>query len=159
MPSISRTGIELIDEKNGEVKKGEFDNEEVWYVDTDDGDDVDLETDGKPAYYKCHDDSDEMSLMPKMGDEYNLLSLLMLLVMLIGLSMLSSMKRAIPVKQESLELSSVSDWCEKSDMAAQKGQVKRTQFAIFRWGDTMRLGGPPSENVREKDESTRRRDT
>ena len=55
----SATGIDLIREKNGEVKEGEIGSRKVFYVDTDDGDDVDLEADGDPAYYGCDDDDDE----------------------------------------------------------------------------------------------------
>ena len=58
----SETGIELIDEENGEVKTGELDDEKVWYVDTGDGEDVDLEADGDPAYYACKGE-------PKTGDD------------------------------------------------------------------------------------------
>ena len=49
----SETGIDLIAEKNGEVKDGEIEGKKVYYVDTDDDDDVDLEADGTPAYYRC----------------------------------------------------------------------------------------------------------
>ena len=45
------------------------------YVDTDDGDDVDLEADGDPAYYKCGDDDDDQK-MPKTGDAANSLQLM-----------------------------------------------------------------------------------
>ncbi|MBR3181489.1 MAG: LPXTG cell wall anchor domain-containing protein [Eggerthellaceae bacterium] len=51
----SKTGIELVREKNGEVKEGELNGEKVWYVDTGDGKDVDLEADGLPGYYACKD--------------------------------------------------------------------------------------------------------
>lgn len=54
----SATDIELIREKNGEVKETEVDGKKVKYVDTGDKDEVDLEADGKPAYYKCKDDDD-----------------------------------------------------------------------------------------------------
>lgn len=64
----SKTGIELIDEENGEVKEGELDGEKVWYVDTDDGEDVDLEADGEPGYYACKDKS---MTSPKTGDNLN----------------------------------------------------------------------------------------
>lgn len=69
---FSKTGIELIDEENGNVEEGEWDGDKVWYVDTDDndGDEVDLEADGEPEYYKCHSKSDSDSKMvPKMGYE------------------------------------------------------------------------------------------
>ena len=53
----SKTGIELKNEKNGSVEKGTLGDDDVFYVDTDDNDgkDVDLKTDGKPAYYTCDD--------------------------------------------------------------------------------------------------------
>ena len=68
----SRTGIELIDEENGEVEEGEAFDNKVWYVDTDDndGEDVDLEADGEPAYYRCKTD-DSARTMPKTGDGTN----------------------------------------------------------------------------------------
>ena len=55
----SKTGIELIREKNGEVKSGMLNGEKVFFVDTGDGTDVDLEADGKPGYYACADDEAE----------------------------------------------------------------------------------------------------
>ena len=53
----SKTGIELINEKNGSVKKGKLGDDTIYYLDTDDNDgaDVDLKADGKPAYYTCDD--------------------------------------------------------------------------------------------------------
>ena len=60
----SKTGIELIREDNGEVKAGELDDEKVWYVDTGDGEDVDLEADGDPGYYACKSE-------PKTGDDFD----------------------------------------------------------------------------------------
>lgn len=70
----SSTGIELIDEKNGKVKEGNIYENKVYYLDTDGGDDVDLEADGKPAYYKCKDDDDDdeeekVVSLPKTGDK------------------------------------------------------------------------------------------
>ena len=69
----SKTGIELIDEENGEVEEGELHGEKVWYVDTDDndGEDVDLEADGDPEYYRCKD-SVSAAPIPKTGDEFSL---------------------------------------------------------------------------------------
>ncbi len=67
----SDTGIELIDEENGEVEEGELDGETVWYVDTDDNDgkEVDLEADGDPAYYWCADeDPSQVESVPRTGD-------------------------------------------------------------------------------------------
>ena len=66
-------GIELIDEKNGEVKEGKSFGLDGWYVDTGDGDDVvDLKADGEPAYYRCKsDDSADTKGMPKTGDGAN----------------------------------------------------------------------------------------
>ena len=61
--------IELINEKNGEVKDGAWQGDKVRYLDTGDGDTVDLEADGKPAYYKCKDDDASTKGMPKTGDE------------------------------------------------------------------------------------------
>lgn len=63
---FSETGIELVREKNGEVKEGEYLGERVFFVDTGDGEDVDLEADGKPAYYKCSDDA--VKALPRAGD-------------------------------------------------------------------------------------------
>lgn len=60
----SKKGIELIRERNGEVKEGELDGDMVWYVDTGDGEDVDLEADGEPGYYKCKD----KEALPKTSD-------------------------------------------------------------------------------------------
>ncbi len=54
----SESGIELINEKNGEVKDGKLGDKDVRYVDTDDGEDVDLKADGEPAYYRCKGDND-----------------------------------------------------------------------------------------------------
>ena len=73
----SETSIELIRQKNGEVEKGEYDDKDVYYVDTDDNDgkEVDLEEDGKAAYYKCKGDSDATRAMyralPMTGDDTN----------------------------------------------------------------------------------------
>ena len=66
---VSRTGIDPIREKNGEVKKGKLGESDVWYVDTDDndGEDVDLKADGKPAYYRCGSTKG----MPQTGDPMN----------------------------------------------------------------------------------------
>lgn len=66
-------GIELIDEKNGEVKEGKSFALDGWYVDTGDGDDVvDLKADGEPTYYRCKsDDSADTKGMPKTGDGAN----------------------------------------------------------------------------------------
>lgn len=66
---FSATGIDLIREKNGEVKEGTVDGMDVWYVDTDDndGEDVDLKADGEPAYYRCKDDA-QVKAMPKTSD-------------------------------------------------------------------------------------------
>lgn len=70
---FSDTGIELIDEKNGEVREGELRDAKVWYVDTDnnDGSDVDLKADGEPGYYKCRDGAPTRATMPKTGDGTN----------------------------------------------------------------------------------------
>ena len=69
----SKTGIELIDEENGEVEEGELDDEKVWYVDTDDNDgkNVDLEADGDPAYYRCKSGV-SAAPMPKTSDGFGL---------------------------------------------------------------------------------------
>lgn len=66
----SHTGVELIDEENGEVKQGELEGETVWYVDTGDGRDVDLEADGEPGYYKCKGGCGEG--LPATGDSGSL---------------------------------------------------------------------------------------
>ena len=75
----SHTGIELIDEKNGEVKEGTCEGQKVWYVDTDDNDgkDVDLKADGEPAYYRCSGDKALPKGMPKTGDEATALLLML----------------------------------------------------------------------------------
>lgn len=70
----SETGIELIDEENGEVEEGELDGTAVFYVDTEDNDgkDVDLEADGDPAYYACNgDESEQLTAVPRTGDRTN----------------------------------------------------------------------------------------
>ena len=63
----SQTGIDLINEKNGEVREGEIDGNKVSYVDTGDGDKVDLKANGDPAYYKCKDKA-VPGTMPKTAD-------------------------------------------------------------------------------------------
>ena len=68
---FSYTGIDLIGEKNGEVKEGDLDGQKVSYVDTGDGDDVDLKADGKPAYYNCDTPAPAAQPLPKTGDESN----------------------------------------------------------------------------------------
>ncbi len=68
----SYAGIQLINEKNGEVKTGELDGYTVYYVTTGDDPDVDLKADGTPAYYICKDDDDDDDEgMPKGGDSSN----------------------------------------------------------------------------------------
>ena len=62
----SKTGIELVREKNGEVKEGELNGEKVKYVDTGDGEDVDLRADGLPGYYACK--GAVTRAMPKTAD-------------------------------------------------------------------------------------------
>ncbi|MDO4797514.1 MAG: hypothetical protein Q4A01_05770 [Coriobacteriales bacterium] len=58
----SKTGIELIEERNGTVKKGSADGSEVYYVDTDDDDAVHLDASLQPCYYRtCDDDKDSKS--------------------------------------------------------------------------------------------------
>ena len=73
----SETGVELIDEENGEVREGELYGNKVYYVDTDDGEDVDLEADGDSAYYKC---ANEDMISPKTGDDANPLFLMALAI-------------------------------------------------------------------------------
>ena len=76
----SDSDIELINQKNGEVKDGRLGDKDIRYVNTDDGDDVDLEADGKPEYYRCKDDGHGHSasasintlgglILPATGDE------------------------------------------------------------------------------------------
>ena len=61
----SRTGIKLINERNGDVLVGRVGDDKVWYVDTGEGgESVDLKADGTPAYYMCKGSS-----IPKTGDE------------------------------------------------------------------------------------------
>ncbi len=58
----SKTGIDVIEEENGEVKKGKLGDDDVWYVKTDDdaGDKVHLESSIKPCYYaKCANTDDD----------------------------------------------------------------------------------------------------
>ena len=67
---FSETGIELVREENGKVAKGMSgapEGEEVFFVDTGDGDDVKLKAAGEPAYYRCADDRQSEAL-PKTGD-------------------------------------------------------------------------------------------
>lgn len=68
----SKTGIALIREKNGEVKNAELDGDRIWYVDTGDGEDVDLEADGVPGYHRCCKNT---NLTSKTGDDANPLSI------------------------------------------------------------------------------------
>ena len=65
----SETGVELVDEENGEVLEGEVDGDKAFFVDTDgnDGKEVDLKADGEPAYYQCKDDA-RAKAMPKTAD-------------------------------------------------------------------------------------------
>ena len=62
----SDTGIKLVREKNGEVKEGKLNGKDVFYVDTGDGKDVDLEADGEPGYYAC---KVARVVSPKTGDK------------------------------------------------------------------------------------------
>lgn len=66
----SSEGIELIDEENGEVKAGTIGDRQVAYVDTGDGDMVDLQADGEPAYYKCKSGvtNPATKSLPRTGD-------------------------------------------------------------------------------------------
>ena len=66
----SSEGIELIDEENGEVKAGAIGDMQVAYVDTGDGDMVDLQADGEPAYYKCKSGvtNPATKSLPRTGD-------------------------------------------------------------------------------------------
>lgn len=57
----SATGINLINEENGEVKEGKLDGKRVAFVDTGDKKKVDLKADGKPDYYKCDSKADSES--------------------------------------------------------------------------------------------------
>ena len=71
----SEAGIALIDERNGKVRKGTLNGKSVYYVDTDDGEDVHLEADGDPAYYRCHDNENAQLAktggLPKTDDPHN----------------------------------------------------------------------------------------
>lgn len=72
----SETGIELIREKNGKVMQGALADTQVFFVDTGDGDSVNLKADGKPAYYTCSCDSSSLTKeMAKTGDATNPLHL------------------------------------------------------------------------------------
>ncbi len=62
----SKTGVKLIEEKNCVVREGTIDGKKVYYVDTDDRDEVHLEAALRPCYYKCDsDDKDEDDETPK----------------------------------------------------------------------------------------------
>ena len=71
---LSLVGIDLIDEKNGEVREFEYNGQKAFCVDTGDGDDADLKADGSPAYYRCKGDSGEdheaaaIRHLPRTGD-------------------------------------------------------------------------------------------
>jgi len=66
----SETGITLLREKNGKVKKGMVDGAAAFYVDTDDNDgqSVDLKADGVPAYYRCASAKPARAALPQTGD-------------------------------------------------------------------------------------------
>lgn len=64
----SKTGIELVREKNGEVKEGDLAGAKVQFVDTGDGKDVDLKADGEPGYYACKGKAPTRAVAPKTGD-------------------------------------------------------------------------------------------
>ena len=81
----SKTGIDLIDEENGEVKQADLDGETVWYVDTGDGRDVDLEADGEPGYYKCKGDGDGDGL-PATGESSGLQCVALLALCAMGVA-------------------------------------------------------------------------
>ena len=84
---FSYTGIELIDEENGKVLEGEIDGEDVWYVDTGDGDDVELEADGTPAYYKpCEQTA---TIMPSTGDGVSIFLFTLIALLALGMACLS----------------------------------------------------------------------
>ena len=95
---FSETGIKLIDEENGEVHEGEYNDVKVWYVDTDDneGSEVDLEADGDPEYYNCgdDDDDDEMSVFPATGDNTPLGILLSIVFLASAVMFISRQKHA-----------------------------------------------------------------
>ncbi|MBQ6390375.1 MAG: hypothetical protein IJH88_01975 [Eggerthellaceae bacterium] len=67
----SKTGIELVREKNGEVKEGESSETKVQFVDAGDGKNVDLKADGEPGYYACKDKVSLRAVAPKTGDRTN----------------------------------------------------------------------------------------
>ena len=67
----SKTGIELVREKNGEVKEGESSGAKVQFIDTGDGKNVDLKADGEPGYYACKDKAPTRAVAPKTGDRAN----------------------------------------------------------------------------------------
>ena len=67
----SKTGIELVREKNGEVKEGESSGAKVQFIDTGDGKNVDLKADGEPGYYACKDKAPTRAVAPKTGDRTN----------------------------------------------------------------------------------------
>ena len=65
---FSRTEINLLGEANGRVRDGEYDDDDVRWLDTGDDDEVDLHAAGSPDYYRCGSDSDRMTALPKTGD-------------------------------------------------------------------------------------------
>lgn len=62
----SRTGINLVDEKNGEVEEGEVDGKRVWYVDTGDGEEVHLDA---SSPLRCDSDSSNSNDSDDVSDE------------------------------------------------------------------------------------------
>ncbi len=89
----SKTGIELKREENGEVKEGKIGDDDVYYVDTDDGDDVDLEADGDPAYYKCKDKGVNAAPLPKTGDNSNPIGLAIAAAACAAIALFSAKRR------------------------------------------------------------------
>ena len=80
----SKTGIELIEEKNGEVKEGTLNGVKVHFVDTGDGEDVHLKSALTPCYYRSCDDNKELpktggKVLAKTGDASGIVSALALL--------------------------------------------------------------------------------
>ena len=93
---FSKTGVELINEENGEVREGEIDGKKVYYVDTDDGDKVDLEADGDPAYYKCKDKSAPAAAakaLPKTADTVSPYGLVLLAFASVATALFAARRR------------------------------------------------------------------
>lgn len=97
----SDADIELVNQENGEVKEGKIDDKDVHYVDTDDDEDVELEADGTPAYYRCKSTPDrsgspKKAVLAATGDEQGatpVLATLGALILAGGVALHETLKR------------------------------------------------------------------